>query len=49
MPDVTVSQYADVIGIPVDRLVEQLVEAGLSEKLAGDVISDIEKSELLKF
>ncbi|MGK0297739.1 MAG: translation initiation factor IF-2 [Gammaproteobacteria bacterium] len=49
MPEVTVSQYADVIGIPVDRLVEQLIEAGLSEKLAGDVISDIEKSELLGF
>ncbi|MGY8814175.1 MAG: translation initiation factor IF-2 N-terminal domain-containing protein, partial [Gammaproteobacteria bacterium] len=49
MPDVTVSQYADVIGISVDRLVEQLIEAGLSEKLPGDVISDIEKSELLGF
>jgi translation initiation factor IF-2 len=49
MPDVTVSQYADVIGIPVDRLIEQLTEAGISEKSASDVITDIEKSELLGF
>lgn len=49
MPDVTVSQYADVIGIPVDRLIEQLNEAGIAEKTAGDVISDVEKSELLGF
>ncbi|NNE38672.1 MAG: translation initiation factor IF-2, partial [Gammaproteobacteria bacterium] len=49
MPDVTVSQYADVIGIPVERLIEQLNEAGISEKSPEDVISDVEKSELLGF
>ena len=49
MPDVTVSQYADVIGIPVERLLEQLQEAGLSDKLPSDLISDSEKSELLIF
>ena len=49
MPNVTISQYADVIGIPVDRLIEQLNEAGISEKTPGDLISDGEKSELLGF
>jgi len=49
MPDATVSQYAEVIGIPVDRLLEQLQEAGLSDKSPSDLISDNEKSELLGF
>ncbi len=49
MPEVTVSQYADVIGVPVERLIEQLQQAGVPEKTAGDVISDSEKSELLVF
>ena len=49
MPDVTVSQYAEVIGISEDRLLEQLHEAGLSDKSPSDLISDNEKSELLGF
>jgi len=49
MPDVTVRQYADVIGIPVDRLLEQLQEAGIPGKSELDIISDSEKSELLGF
>ncbi|MEX2353264.1 MAG: translation initiation factor IF-2 N-terminal domain-containing protein, partial [Gammaproteobacteria bacterium] len=49
MPEVTVRQYADVIGVPVERLLEQLQEAGILEKGPGDVISDNEKSELLGF
>ena len=49
MPEVTVRQYADVIGVSVDRLIEQLQHAGLSEKSADDVISDIEKAELLGY
>ena len=49
MSDVTVSQYADVIGIPEDRLIEQLNEAGITKKAPDDVISDVEKSELLGF
>jgi len=49
MPEVTVLQYADVIGVPVERLLEQLQEAGILEKGPGDVISDNEKSELLVF
>jgi translation initiation factor IF-2 len=49
MPEVTVRQYADVIGVPVERLLEQLLEAGIIEKSPGDVITDNEKSELLVF
>jgi translation initiation factor IF-2 len=49
MPEVTVRQYADVIGIPVDRLLEQLLEAGIQGKSEADVITDSEKSDLLGF
>lgn len=49
MPEVTVREYADVIGITVERLQEQLLEAGLSERTADDQLSDSEKAELLGF
>ena len=49
MPDVTVSQFADVVGISVDRLIEQLQAAGFEDKTAGDMISDAEKTELLTY
>ncbi len=47
MPEVTVRQFADVVGISVERLLEQLEEAGLEDKSAEDAISDEEKSDLL--
>ena len=49
MAEVTVSEFAADVGVPVDRIMDQLVEAGLSKKKADDVISDSEKSELLAF
>ena len=49
MPEVTVKQYADVIGVPVERLLVQLQEAGLAEKSPEDMINDDEKSELLGY
>ena len=49
MPEVTVKQYADVIQISVERLLEQLEEAGLAGKSADDRISDNEKTELLGY
>ena len=49
MPEVTVKQYAEVIQIPVERLLEQLKEAGLAGKSADDAISDNEKTELLGY
>ena len=49
MPEVTVKQYAEVIHISVERLLEQLKEAGLAVKSAEDRISDNEKTELLGY
>ncbi len=49
MTDVTVRQFADVVGLPVDRLLAQLGEAGLSTLDADDTISDEEKMQLLTF
>ncbi len=49
MPEVTVREYADVIGIAVERLQEQLLEAGLADRAADDQLSDAEKTELLGF
>jgi len=36
MAEVTVRQFADVVGIPIERLLAQLGEAGLSAKNADD-------------
>jgi translation initiation factor IF-2 len=49
MAKVTVRQFADVVGIPVERLLTQLGEAGLSIERAEDEISDREKLQLLRF
>ncbi|MDP2903304.1 MAG: translation initiation factor IF-2 [Methylovulum sp.] len=47
MSDKTVRQLADVVKIPLERLLEQLKEAGLSASSADDVISEDEKMQLL--
>ncbi len=47
MADVTVRQLAEVVGIPVDRLILQLGEAGLPIADADQTISDKDKMELL--
>jgi len=49
MPEVTVRQYADVIGVSVERLREQLAQAGLAGRSDDDMISDDEKAELLSY
>ncbi|KPK39094.1 MAG: translation initiation factor IF-2 [Gammaproteobacteria bacterium SG8_47] len=49
MSEVTVKQFADVVGIPVDRLLEQLEEAGIRARDADDVIGDQEKMDLLGY
>jgi translation initiation factor IF-2 len=49
MSDVTVKQFAEVVGIPVDRLMSQLEESGSSIKSADQAISDKEKMELLNY
>ena len=48
MSQVTVEQFANAVGIPVDRLLIQLGAAGLSVKRADEAISDKEKLVLLK-
>jgi translation initiation factor IF-2 len=47
--EVTITQFAEAVGIPVERLHEQLLEAGLAERSSDEVITDEEKSELLGF
>jgi translation initiation factor IF-2 len=49
MADVTVSQFADVLKVPVERLLTQLDEAGIRVAGADDTISDDAKMELLTF
>jgi translation initiation factor IF-2 len=49
MAEVTVAQFADVLKVPVDRLLSQLEEAGIRVKGAEDTISDEAKLELLTF
>jgi translation initiation factor IF-2 len=49
MADVTVAQFAEVLKVPVDRLLSQLEEAGIRVKGAEDTISDEAKLELLTF
>jgi translation initiation factor IF-2 len=47
MAEVTVSQFAEVLKVPVERLITQLDEAGIKVAGADDVISDEAKMELL--
>ncbi len=49
MSDVTIKQFADVVGIPVDHLLAQLGEAGLVVKDAHETITDNEKLQLLGY
>ncbi len=49
MSEVTVRQLADTVGIPLDRLLNQLSNAGLNKNDADDVLSDEEKVQLLSF
>ena len=43
MPNITVEEFAQDVGVSVKRIQEQLVEAGLSKKNAEDIITDVEK------
>jgi translation initiation factor IF-2 len=49
MSDVTVRQLAEVVGIPLDRLLAQLGGAGLRVSSADDMLSDAEKLKLLSY
>jgi translation initiation factor IF-2 len=47
MADVTISQFAEVLKVPVERLLSQLEEAGISVGGPEDRISDDKKMKLL--
>ncbi len=47
MADVTVSQLAESIGVPIDRLLQQLQEVGLHQGKAEDIVSEDQKHILL--
>ena len=47
MADVTVAQFAEVLKVPVDKLMNQLDEAGIKVGGSGDTISEDAKLELL--
>ncbi|MGD8236249.1 MAG: translation initiation factor IF-2 [Chromatiales bacterium] len=49
MSEVTVAQLANDVRIPVDRLLNQLAEAGITKESGDDVISEKEKRDLLTF
>jgi translation initiation factor IF-2 len=49
MSEVTVKQFAETIGVPVDRLVGQLKDAGISATAADSLIGDDDKVKLLDY
>jgi translation initiation factor IF-2 len=49
MSDLTVRQLADVVGIPLERLLSQLSEAGLEKQGADESLTDAEKMAFLTF
>ncbi|WP_070988775.1 translation initiation factor IF-2 [Halofilum ochraceum] len=49
MAEVTVKQLAGVVGTPVERLLEQLGEAGVGKSSAEDTVNDEEKMKLLEY
>lgn len=49
MAEVTVSQLADTVGTPVERLLSQMKEAGLAHESADQIVSDDDKKILLGF
>jgi translation initiation factor IF-2 len=49
MPGVSVKQLASVLGVPVERLLAQLTNAGLPMTSAEETVSDDQKAQLLSF
>ena len=49
MSDLTVKQLAEVVGIPLERLLSQLSEAGLQKGGADESLTDAEKMAFLNF
>ena len=49
MAEITVKQLAGVVGAPVERLLEQIKDAGVNATSETDLISDSDKMKLLQF
>jgi translation initiation factor IF-2 len=49
MADVTIAELAKMVGVPVERLIGQLQEAGLSQSSPEHTISNEERAVLLSF
>src|SRR5579863_5254587 len=49
MPQTTVKSFAAQIGVPSDKLLQQLIAAGIDGKNTEDALSDDEKLALLTF
>ena len=49
MSEVTVNQLAETVGTPVDRLLKQMQEAGLSQTDAEQSVSEEDKKKLLTY
>ncbi len=49
MSEVTVTQFAETIGVPVERLLSQLQDAGVKAKGADEFIGDDDKIKLLDY
>ena len=49
MATVTVKQLAETVKVPVDRLLKQMQEAGLEHNADGDLVSEVEKQQLLGY
>ena len=49
MAEVTVKQLAGVVGTPVERLLEQIKDAGLDIKTPDSLVSDTDKMALLGY
>jgi len=47
MADVTISELAKMVGVPEERLLEQVKEAGLPQKKADDAMTNDERATLL--
>ncbi|MHB8253382.1 MAG: translation initiation factor IF-2 [Acidiferrobacter sp.] len=49
MPEITVKSFAEQIGVAPDKLLQQLIAAGIGGKKSSDPLSDEEKMALLSF
>lgn len=49
MAEVTVAQLAEVVGIPVETLLQQMKDAGLPHGMAEQAVTDGEKQQLLAY